>query len=200
MGALIHLAKNQFYSADKGNSIMLEIENVVLLIVDIQGNLAHLMHGKELLFKNVQKLIKGIQALGIPILWVEQNPQGLGPTIPEISDILPDIQPISKMSFSSCRNDRFVQALNALNRKQVLIAGIEAHVCVYQTAVDLVDMKYEVQVVTDAVSSRNVGNKEIGLQRMRDYGVGWTSIETALFELLKVAEGRQFREVLKIVK
>lgn len=179
---------------------MLKIENTTLLIIDIQGNLAHLMHGKELLFKNVQKLIKGIQILGIPILWVEQNPQGLGPTIPEIADILSNIQPISKMSFSSCRNDDFLQALNALNRKQVLVAGIEAHVCVYQTAADIVDIGYEVQVVTDAVSSRNVENKEIGLQRMRDSGVSLTSVETALFELLKVAEGEQFKEILKIVK
>jgi len=179
---------------------MLKIENTTLLIVDIQGNLAHLMHGKELLFKNVQKLIKGIQILGIPILWVEQNPRGLGLTIPEIADLLSDIQPISKMSFSSCRNDRFVQALNALNRKQVLIAGIETHVCVYQTAAELVDIGYDVQVVTDAVSSRNMENKEIGLQRMRDSGVSLTSVETALFELLKVAEGEQFREILKIVK
>ena len=178
---------------------MLKIENTTLLIIDIQGNLAHLMHGKELLFKNVQKLIKGIQILGIPILWVEQNPQGLGPTIPEIADILSNIQPISKMSFSSCRNDDFLQALNALNRKQVLVAGIEAHVCVYQTAADIVDIGYEVQVVTDAVSSRNVENKEIGLQRMRDSGVSLTSVETALFELLKVAEGEQFKEILKIV-
>ena len=179
---------------------MLKKENTTLLIIDIQGNLAHLMHGKELLFKNVQKLIKGIQILGIPILWVEQNPQGLGPTIPEIADILSNIQPISKMSFSSCRNDDFLQALNALNRKQVLVAGIEAHVCVYQTAADIVDIGYEVQVVTDAVSSRNVENKEIGLQRMRDSGVSLTSVETALFELLKVAEGEPFKEILKIVK
>jgi len=179
---------------------MLKIENTALLIVDIQGNLAHLMHGKELLFKNVQKLIKGIQILGIPILWVEQNPQGLGSTIPEIANILKNIQPISKMSFSSCRNDCFLQALNALDRKQVLIAGIETHICVYQTSAELVDIGYDVQVVTDAVSSRNMTNKEIGLQRMRDSGVSLTSVETALFELLKVAEGEQFREILKIVK
>ena len=179
---------------------MLKMENAALLIVDIQGNLARLMHGKELLLKNVQKLIKGIQVLGIPILWVEQNPQGLGPTIPEIADILPDIQPISKTSFSSCRNDLFLQALKALNRKQVLIAGIEAHICVYQTAVDLVDLRYEVQVVADAVSSRNMENKEIGLQKMRDAGVSLTSVETALFEILKVAEGARFKEILKILK
>ena len=179
---------------------MLDIANTVLLIVDIQGKLAHLMAGKELLFKNVQKLIKGSQTLGVPILWVEQNPKGLGPTIPEIATLLSDIEPISKMSFSSCRNDRFVQALKALARKQILISGIEAHICVYQTAADLVAMGYEVQAVADAVSSRTLENKEIGLQKMRDAGVGVTSVETALFELLKVAEGDQFRNIIKIVK
>jgi len=179
---------------------MLEIENVVLLIVDIQGKLAHLMDRKELLFKNVQNLIKGIRTLGIPILWVEQNPKGLGPTIPEIAAMLPDIQPISKMSFSSCRNDRFLKTLSALDRKQVLISGIETHICVYQTAADLENMGYEVQVVADAVSSRNLDNKEIGLQRMKDSGVSLTSVETALFELLKVAEGEQFRKILRIIK
>ena len=179
---------------------MLNIENTSLLIVDIQGNLAHSMYGKELLFKNAQKLIKGVQVLEIPIIWLEQNPQGLGPTNPEIADLLSNIRPINKTTFSCCQNDRFKKALKALNRKQVLIAGIEAHVCVYQTALDLADLGYEVQVVTDAVSSRNADDKEIGLQKMRDYGVGLTSVETALFELLKVAEGERFREILKIVK
>lgn len=179
---------------------MLEIENVVLLIVDIQGKLAHLMDKKELLFKNVQNLIKGSRTLGIPILWVEQNPQGLGATIPEIADMLSDIQPISKMSFSSCRNDRFLKTLSDLDRKQVLISGIETHICVYQTAADLVDMGYEVQAVADAVSSRSLENKEIGLQRMKDSGVSLTSVETALFELLKVAEGEQFRQIIRIIK
>jgi len=179
---------------------MLKIENASLLIVDIQGNLANSMYGKELLFKNAQKLIKGIQILGIPIICTEQNPKGLGPTIPEIADLLSNIQPISKMTFSCCQNDRFVQTLKALNRKQILIAGIETHVCIYQTSSDLVDLGYEVQVVTDAVSSRNIENKEIGLRKMRDCGVSLTSVETALFELLKVAEGEQFKEILKIVK
>jgi len=179
---------------------MLEIENTVLLIIDIQGKLAHLMDKKELLFKNVQNLIKGSRTLGIPIIWVEQNPKGLGPTIPEIAAMLPDIEPIGKMSFSSCRNDRFLQTLNALDRKQLLISGIETHICVYQTAADLVNMGYEVQAVADAVSSRDLENKKIGLQRMKDSGVGLTSVETALFELLKVAEGEQFRQIIRIIK
>jgi nicotinamidase-related amidase len=179
---------------------MLKTEDVILLLVDIQGKLAHLMDEKERLFNQLKQLIKGIQALGVPILWVEQNPIGLGPTIPEIADLLPDVTPIGKMSFSSCRNDRFLQALKNLNRKQVLIAGIETHICVYQTASDLVNMGYEVHVVTDAVSSRNAENKAIGLQKMRDCGATWTSVETALFELLQLAEGEAFRDILRIVK
>jgi nicotinamidase-related amidase len=179
---------------------MLNIENAILTIIDIQGKLAHAMYEKELLFKNVQKLIKGMQVLGIPIIWMEQNPKGLGPTIPEIADLLSGNQPISKMSFSGCRNDRFLQELKTLNRKQVLISGIETHICVYQTAADLLDLGYEVQVVTDAVSSRTIEDKKIGLEKMKDSGVIMTSVETALFELLKVAEGEQFKDILKIVK
>jgi len=179
---------------------MLKIDNSALIIVDIQGNLALAMHEKEHLFKNVQKLIKGIQILGIPILWTEQNPQRLGPTIPEIADFLSNIQPISKLSFSCCQEERFLHALRSLNRKQLLIAGIETHVCIYQTTADLIDLGYEVQVVTDAVSSRGMDNKNIGLQKMRDSGASLTSVETALFELLKVADGKQFKEILSIVK
>ena len=179
---------------------MLKTEDAILLLVDIQGKLAHLMHDKQRLFENLQKLVKGIQVLGVPILWVEQNPIGLGPTIPEVADLLPTVKPIGKMSFSSCRNDRFLQALRNLNRQQVLIAGIETHICVYQTTADLVDLGVEVHVVTDAVSSRSAENKAIGLQKMRDAGARWTSVETALFELLKVAGGEPFKEILRIVK
>ena len=179
---------------------MLKTKDVTLLIVDIQGKLANLMHEKDLLFENVQKLVKGFQVLGIPILWAEQNPQGLGPTVPEIAGLLSNIQPISKMSFSCCENDRFMQALKSSNRKQVLISGIETHICVYQTAVNLVNLGYTVEVAVDAVSSRTLINKEIGLQKMKDNRVGLTSVETALFELLKVAEGETFKQILGIVK
>ena len=179
---------------------MLNTKDTILLIVDIQGKLANLMHEKALLFENVQKLVKGFQALGIPILWAEQNPQGLGPTVPVIAELLSNIQPINKMSFSCCENDRFIQALKSMNRKQVVITGIETHICVYQTAVNLVNLGYTVEVAVDAVSSRTLVNKEIGLQKMKDSGVGLTSVETALFELLKVAEGETFKQILEIVK
>jgi nicotinamidase-related amidase len=179
---------------------MLELDNTVLLIIDVQGKLARVMDNEEMLFENLQKLIKGAKILGIPILWTEQNPEGLGPTIPEVANLLSGIKPISKLSFSCCGNERFTEALRALNRKQVLLAGIEAHVCIYQTAVDLIDLGYEVQVVTDAISSRTKANKGIALEKMKKAGASLTSMETALFELLKVAEGPKFREILKIVK
>lgn len=179
---------------------MLELKNTVLIIVDVQGKLANLMHKKEVLFENLQKIIKGAKALGIPILWAEQNPKGLGPTVPEVANLLSNNQPISKMKFSCCGSDHFIKALRELNRKQILIVGIETHVCVYQTAIDLLDSGYEVQIVADAVSSRTEENKRIGLEKTRDAGAALTSIETALFELLRVAEGEKFKEILKIVK
>ena len=90
--------------------------------------------------------------------------------------------------------------LKALKRKQVLIAGIETHICVYQTAIDLINLGYEVQIVVDAVSSRTMENKQIGLEKIKDAGATLTSIETSLFELLKIAKGARFKEILKIVK
>ncbi len=179
---------------------MLSVENTVLVIVDVQGKLARLMYEKEALFDNLQRLIKGAQILEIPILWMEQNPKGLGPTIPEVARHLTNIEPISKLSFSCCGSDRFKQALKKSKRKQVLLAGIETHVCVYQTSRELLGLGYRVEVVADAVSSRTAQNRDIGLGKIRDAGAALTSTETALFELLRVAEGEKFKEILKIVK
>ena len=179
---------------------MLERESTALLLVDIQGKLAQLMQDKASLFGNLQKLVKGIRVLEIPILWVEQNPAGLGPTIPEVADLLPDLQPIAKMSFSACGEPRFVAALEKTNRRQVLIAGIETHICVYQTAVELLAMGYGVHVVADAVSSRSAVNKAIGIEKMNAAGAVLTSVETALFELLRVAQGDAFKAIAGIVK
>ena len=179
---------------------MLEIESTALVIIDIQGKLAHLMAGKDALFGNVQKIIKGARILKLPIIWLEQYPEGLGPTVPEVADLLSDMQPISKMTFSACRNDDFLESLNTLERKQLLIAGIETHVCVYQTVIGLVDLGYEAQVLADAVSSRELINKEIGLQRMKDHGAVVSSVEMVLFELLERAGGDRFKEIIEIIK
>jgi nicotinamidase-related amidase len=175
-------------------------EDTALVLVDVQGKLAQSMHNKKDLFENLKKMVKGAQVLGIPILWAEQNPDGLGPTMPEIAELLTNQSPVSKLSFSCCGSDQFLKDLAAVNRKNILIVGIEAHVCVYQTAADLVNLNYDVQVVADAVASRTAENKQIGLEKSKDAGASLTSTETALFELLKEAKGDKFKEIINLVK
>jgi len=178
---------------------MLQTENTALALVDLQVKLARAIHGIDAITESARKLVAGMRVLGVPILWAEQNPDGLGPTVPEVAEMMPG-EPITKMSFSCCGEPRFVQALEGLGRGSVLLAGIEAHVCVYQTAMHLLDRGLQVQVVADAVGSRTPENREIALQKMRDAGVGITSVEMALFELLGDAGGPAFKEILKIVK
>jgi len=175
-------------------------ENTFLVVVDVQEKLARAMHEMESMIDGNVKLVKGAQILGIPILWTEQNPKGLGATVPELRDLLSSSEPVTKLSFSCCGEDSFVEQLNAIGRNQALVTGIESHVCVYQTVVDLIGRGYEVQVVADAVSSRTPENKAIGLERCKLAGASVTSAETALFELLKKAEGDQFKQMLKVVK
>lgn len=180
---------------------MLTLDKTALVVIDVQGRLAQVMSQKETLFENLQKLIKGVQVLDLPIIWNEQLPEKLGPTSPEIAELLSrSTQPIAKASFSCCGNPPFMDALKATGRKQVLLAGIESHVCVYQTCVDLLNLGYEVQVVSDAVSSRAPENRQLGLARMQQAGATLTSVEMALFELLRVAEGPKFKEITRIVK
>ena len=179
---------------------MLTTESTVLIAIDIQEKLTRVMHEKEYFLENLKKLIQGARVLGIPIIFTEQNPQGLGPTVAEVASLAPDLQPIAKLSFSCGGDARFAQELATLNRKQVLLAGIETHVCVYQTTLDLLDQGYQVQIVADAVASRTAENKAIGLERMKGEGARLTSTETVLFELLRVAEGPKFKEIIKIVK
>lgn len=179
---------------------MLDRRHTILVVVDVQGRLAQLMHAKQALFENLKSVIGGIRALEIPILWVEQNPMGLGPTVPEIAEVLEGLEPIAKVSFSCWQNEAFARALGDAGRRQVLIAGIEAHICVYQSAMDLTAAGYEVEIVADAVSSRKPENKVLALQKLRDAGVKITSVEMALFELLEIAEGETFKNILRIVK
>jgi nicotinamidase-related amidase len=175
-------------------------ENTVLVVIDFQERLFPVMHDKEKLLRNAVKLIKGASVLEIPIILTEQYPKGLGPTIPEIKELIPDIKPIEKVCFNCCDEETFSKALETTKRKQVLIAGIEAHICVYQTAMALARAGYEVQVVGDCVASRNPENKLAALFKMSAVGISPTTTEMALFELLKVAKGDKFKQISSIVK
>jgi nicotinamidase-related amidase len=179
---------------------MLEIGRSVLLVIDVQGRLAEAVSESEALTAAIGRAVRGARALGIPILCTEQIPAKLGATRPEIAGLLEGVERIPKSAFSCCGEPAFERALEASGRSQVLVCGIEAHVCVYQTAMDLRAAGYEVEVLADAVSSRCPENRRIALDRMARAGVGVTSVEMALFELQRVAEGPAFKALLGIVK
>ncbi len=179
---------------------MLSRDQTVLVLVDVQTKLVQAMRDPEALLKNLERIIRGAQILELPILWCEQYPAGLGPTVPEVADLLAGQTPIAKMSFSCWGHERFREALIATGRRQVLLAGIEAHVCIYLTAAELAAAGYEVQVIADAVSSRTAENRQIGLERVRAIPAGVTGTETALFELLGRAGGDPFKEIIKLLK
>jgi len=179
---------------------MLDAKKCCLVIVDVQGRLAELMDNKEPVFANIEILIKTAKALEFGIIWCEQHPRALGPTIQQIAQLLTDKEPIAKFSFSCCGHDEFNDKLKELRPKQVILCGIEAHVCIHQTAADLLDKDYEVHVIADAISSRTPANREIALRRMEAGGVLLSSTEMALFELLRTAKHEKFRELMKLIK
>jgi len=179
--------------------VRLDAASAVLVVVDVQGRLARLVEGSEVVIDAVGRLVRGAGVLGVPVLATEQNPEGLGPTVEEVAPLLPS-PPIPKRAFSCWGEPAFREALEATGRRDVLLAGIEAHVCVYQTAVDLREAGWRVHVAADAVSSRTAANRQVGLEKMCSAGAEVTSVETALFEMLRVAEGPAFKEVLRIVK
>jgi nicotinamidase-related amidase len=179
---------------------MLEIQNCCLTIVDVQGKLAQLMVDKDALFKNIRILVQAANILEIPILWCQQVPEALGPTLPEIAELLTSQEPIDKACFSCCGNERFTAELNALGKEQVLLCGIETHVCIYQTAMDLMEGGLDITIVADAVSSRTEQNRRIALTRLAAEGANISSTEMALFELLRTAKHPQFKQIARLVK
>jgi isochorismate hydrolase len=178
--------------------MMLNREEALLAVIDIQGNLYLAMDEKEFLLANTAKLVKGINILEIPIILTEQVK--IGPTIPELADLMTHVKPIIKNSFSCCGDAQFMDALIASGKKQVLVCGIEAHVCAYQTSMDLMERGFEVYVVADAVSSRTAGNREIGIQKLLASGAILTSAEMCLFELLKTATDPKAKDLFRIIK
>jgi nicotinamidase-related amidase len=179
---------------------MLNLENTALVMIDIQAKLLNVMFEKEALLENAQRLIKGLQLLGIPVIVTEQNPKGLGPTQAELAQLLPNVGALPKYCFSCGQDKGFAEALSKLNRRQILLCGIEAHICVYQSALELLSQGYEVQIVTDVVSSRAAANKTLALSRLQSEGAKLTSTEMVLFELLKTAENPSFKEISRIIR
>jgi len=174
----------------------LDRERVVLVVVDIQEAFRKAVPSFDAVAESAATLVQGAEAMGIPIVVTEQYPKGLGNTVPEVADHLPDgLEPIEKVRFSAAEAEGF--DLNG--RDQALVCGIETHVCVNQTVLDLLDQGVEVQVVGDAVGSRTNENRELGLHKAEHAGAVLTSVETALFELLGGSDAAEFKQVQALV-
>lgn len=182
------------------HSKILTTENSALLIVDIQERILPAMFEHELFLENSLKLIKGIKILQIPIYFTEQYPKGLGKTVNVIKEELEGLTPFEKMTFSCIGVENLLDELQNRNIKKVILIGIEAHVCVLQTALDLIANGFQVFLPADAVTSRKKQNCKVALRRMEKHGVEITLTESVLFELLYICGTEQFKQISKIVK
>jgi len=175
-------------------------EGAVLLVIDVQEKLFPHMAEKERLVKSIEKLISFAEIMKIPVLLTEQYPKGLGHTIPEVKKLVPHIQPIEKVEFNCLGSEKFKESLTQLKAKTLIITGIEAHICVSQTAIEGLSNGYRVCVIGDAVSSRSLEDKAISLERMRQCGVTIASTEMIIYELLKKAATPEFKKALILIK
>jgi nicotinamidase-related amidase len=175
-------------------------ENTLALIIDIQDRLFPHINEKEILEKNIRILISGLKVLDIPILLTEQYPKGLGFTIPAIKEALSTSPAIEKTAFSCCDEPAFMKSLADSGKKSIIIAGIESHVCVLQTVLDLLKIGFQPVVVEDCVSSRKPNDKKIALKRMNQEGAIISTYESILFELARVSGTEQFKAISKLVK
>lgn len=175
---------------------ILDPDRAALVVVDVQEAFRPAVADFEEVAANVARLVDGAKVVGIPIVVTEQYPKGLGSTVPEVVESLDEVEPIEKLCFSGAAADGF----DLGGREQALVCGIETHVCVSQTAHDLIARGIEVHVARDAVGSRSKENKELGLHKMESSGAILSSVETALFELVGAAGTEEFKQVQALVK
>lgn len=175
-------------------------ENTVGLIIDFQERLFPAMHENEKLLTTTKILVEGLQQLNIPLLLTQQYTKGLGETIPEIKSVISAFEPVEKSTFSCCDEPFFTQKLSEQKAKNVIVCGIESHVCVLQTAIDLKEAGYNPIIVIDCVSSRKQESIETAKERFRFEGIMMTSMESILFELTRSSKNDSFKAISKLVK
>lgn len=179
---------------------LLRRDDLLSVIVDIQTKLLNVMYEKDRLVLSCRKLIQAMKILGIPMLMTEQYPKGMGPTDPKILEVLGGVEVIEKLSFSCCGVEDFNRKMESFGKKQIVVIGIEAHVCVLQTVHHLLKRGYFVYVPYDAVSSRKEADYKNALDRMRQAKAVIGSVESAVFELLEKAGTPIFKEISNLIK
>lgn len=180
---------------------ILDKNKTALVVIDLQEAFRSAIPDFALIVEKTSIVIRGFSALDIPILVTEQYPKGLGKTVEEIALSLPNnAETFEKTTFSSCGASLFSERLKALNVPQIVVCGIEAHVCVNQTVHDLLNAGYQVQLLQDCVSSRSTHDKHTGIEKMKLSGAIPTNVEMALFELLHDSKHEKFKEIQGLVK
>jgi nicotinamidase-related amidase len=189
---------------------MLHRNQAVLVVVDVQSKLLPAIHEAEGMLTQISRLIRGFRIVGAPVLITEQYRRGLGETDPMIVQAIKEgdpqtggqhpFEPIEKMTFSCMLHDPFRQALEATGRRQVVLCGMETHVCVHQTALHLLEQGYHVEIAMDAVSSRSLVNKQAGIERLVREGAKLTCVEMAVFEMLEACGTDQFKAWVQIIR
>lgn len=180
--------------------MLMDAKRSQFLLVDVQENLAPVMTDARSVYRGCGLLLRAAERLGIPVTVSEQYPRGLGPTVGELKSLVSPDSIVEKLHFSCAAEPAVAHRLQALGREQVVIAGIEAHVCVLQSALGLKRMGHEVFVVADACSSRNPDNYQAAMRRMEAAGIGVVSVEMAVFEWLHRAGTPEFKDLIALVK
>ena len=180
-------------------------DRALLVIIDVQERLMPVIHGREEVELNIDRLIRGCAAFQIPVVVTEQYVKGLGPTVAPLRSTLEECgvpRPIEKMTFSAWESKEFVETLTMNNpqRRQVMVGGVETHVCVHQTVTDLLAAGFEVTLIADALSSRSVRNRDIALERMTGDGALLSSTEMALLELTATSGTEDFKLIARLIK
>jgi nicotinamidase-related amidase len=176
------------------------LNETAAVIIDIQERLLPHMHENQIILQNNLKLIDGLQILSIPTVITQQYTRGLGETVPSIVSKFPEFRYIEKISFSCIDEPGFKEQVSLLGKPNIILCGIEAHVCVLQTCLDLLDAGFRPVIIEDCVSSRKLNDKKVAIERMRQEGARISTMESLLFELVRSADSKYFKDISRIVK
>ncbi len=185
---------------EKTESFRLQVSDTVLFMIDIQEKLVPAIRKNDDLLESTAVLMQGVRLMGVPVIYSEQYPKGLGRTVAKVAEHLPENATLFEKITYTAALPEVMEKLKELNAKKILVIGTETHICVYQTVRDLIAAGYDVHVVEDAVGSRTKENKNNGLRLMENMGAIITNVETVLFDLLKRAGTDEFKAVSKLVK
>jgi nicotinamidase-related amidase len=179
---------------------LLEKANTGLIIIDVQEKLMQVMGRKQSIIENIKKLLLLSKLFKLPVILTEQYPKWLGSTVPEIIESLPVYKPISKLYFNCCDEEAFNEQLNSVDLKTIILTGVESHICIFQTCTSLLEKGYQIHLPQDAIGSRTNENWHVGIELSKKAGAFITSTETVIYQILKKAGTKEFKQMLKVMK